>query len=309
MEDDETVHSQSYGSPDSPPEEPCEPEEPQCPPTDAKRGTLYVLMHGLICLVDVGKLGFLAYVIDVGEDHKYLLGEWLVEKELPKVEEAYQNRLQLVGVTPGCATFDENFHAILRMTQAPTGEEVPIRAIITLPRPKEIDYGVQGTLEATALQGNMSKFVAPPTHVSGLTIFVYDFVDFSQVGIVRESGSTFVECPEPAGKDDEPKVSVLHIYNEPTEVQPSQHNLDEFNQSLTLLGATDIRMVNASVATEPDDGDEQGLLFGESATLDQRAEQVSILIRSLRRGIIPDSGDVGGGAGGPVCGGAQGTVI
>jgi hypothetical protein len=281
---------------------------PPCPPLGAVPGTLYLLMHGLVCLVDVGKLGFLAYLIDVGEDHKYLTGEWLIEKEIPAAEEEYENRLQLVGVTPGCATLSTKFHAILRMRQAPVGNEVPMRAIITLPRPKCIYYGVQGKLQDTALTGNLSKFLAKPTTVSGLTIFTYDFVDFKQVAIVKENGAVFVECPKPSGKEGDPKVSVFHIYDEPAEVLPTEHNLREFNLSLKLLDADGIELVNASVAPQTDDFTLPGLLFGETETLDLRPDRVSTLIRALRKGKIPDSSGSGGGAGGPVCGGAQGTV-
>lgn len=270
---------------------------------------LYVLFHGLICLVDVGKLGFIAHLIDMGRDHKYLAGEWLIEREFP---EKQLTRLQLVGVTPGHGPhghLDPALNAIVRVSKAPAGNEAPLRAIITLPRPERITHGVQGTLQDTALDGNMSKFSTRPTIVSGLTIFEYKFDKFEDVGLVYEDGTSFVDCPKPAGPPHSKCVSVFHVYDEPPRTMPDQHHLDEFNLSLQLLSAGDISLNNASVASEPNDNLPDGLIRGETSTLDERPKDVSALLALIRRGKFPKAGGAGGGAGGPVCGGVHGTTV
>src|SRR5258708_7968312 len=45
---------------------------------------LYVVLHGLITLVDVGRDGFLAYLLYRDDEHVYLYGDWLFEKEIPQ---------------------------------------------------------------------------------------------------------------------------------------------------------------------------------------------------------------------------------
>jgi len=47
---------------------------------DTTENVLYVILHGLISLVDVGDAGFNAYMFDMGTDHRYLYGTFRIEK-------------------------------------------------------------------------------------------------------------------------------------------------------------------------------------------------------------------------------------
>src|SRR5436305_11028184 len=116
--------------------------------------TLYVFLHGLITLVDVGKLGFLAYMLDVGDDHRYLCGNWLLEREVkanppqsypilmdevkaspsqPPIRmdevkaippQPYPTRMQLVGVHAGHAKLDEGLNFIVKLSAQPNSPEI-----------------------------------------------------------------------------------------------------------------------------------------------------------------------------------------
>ena len=63
---------------------PGKPTKQAAPKKKRVENVLYVVLHGLITLIDVKRKGFIAHVLDIGDDHKYLLGEWLQEQDIPE---------------------------------------------------------------------------------------------------------------------------------------------------------------------------------------------------------------------------------
>ena len=271
--------------------------------------TLYVFLHGLICLVDVGKLGFLGYMLDVGEDHKYLCGNWLLEREVRQRPTRSPLRMQLVGVYPGEARLDEGLNFIVKLAAHPNASDIPSRAIITLPRPKHIYYFNQGAVHHTSCQGNTGRFSKFPTVVSGLRVFEYRFRNYSDVALVDDYGKCIWECPPPASiKDVHRLVATMHIYDEPQEEVPAGHNLHEFNTSLKFLGVEDVELLDSNTDPRINDLILPGALPGETSTLDSRDPDVLQLLFQARRNELFVARDAGSGGGGPVCGGANATM-
>ncbi|HKR85755.1 MAG TPA: hypothetical protein VJS37_16470 [Terriglobales bacterium] len=273
--------------------------------------TVYVFLHGLICLIDVGKLGFVAHMLDVGDAHKYLCGNWLLERDIkaPRIGRA-PVRMQLVGVEPGNARLDEGLNFIVKLSSPPNYPQTPVRAIITLPRPRHIYHFNQGGIRETSCTENFkSRFIRFPTVVSGLRVFEYRFRDFTNVALTDEYGRCVWDCPPPAPIPEIRRVvSTLHIYDEPAEELPASHNLQEFNTSLKFLGVLDCELLDSNTDAKINDLILPGVLPGETSTLDSRDPAVLQLLFQARRNELFEGLEVGGGAGGPVCGGVNGIV-
>ena len=270
--------------------------------------TLFVFLHGLITLVDVGKLGFLGYMLDVGDDHRYLCGNWLLEREVKVVPpQIYPIRMQLVGVHPGHAKLDEGLNFVVKLSAQPNSPDIPLRAIITLPRPRKIHYFNQGAVRGVACHGNTSRFSKFPTIVSGLRVFEYRFDNYRDVALVNDHGQCIWECakPAPTGKKN---VATVHLYDEPQEGLAGDHNLREFNLSLKFLGVSDIDLRDSSSEPQMNDLILPGVLAGETSTLDERDPAVLRLLFQARRHKLFDFSDAGGGGGTQVCGGVNGTL-
>jgi hypothetical protein len=272
--------------------------------------TVYVFLHGLICLIDIGKAGFLAHMLDVGDVHKYICGNWLLERDIRvhRISKA-PVRMQLVGVEPGNARLDEGLNFIVKLSAVPNPYPVPLRAIITLPRPRHIYYFNQGAVSHTSCQGNVSRFTRFPTVVSGLRVFEYRFSDYTKVALTNEYGRSIWDCPPPAPIPEIGRVvSTQHIYDEPQEEVPAGHNLQEFNNSLAFLGVQDCQLLDSNTEPKINDLILPGALPGETSTLDSRDPDVLQLLFQARRRELFEALDVGSGGGGPVCGGANGVL-
>jgi hypothetical protein len=272
--------------------------------------TVYVFLHGLICLIDVGKLGFVAHMLDVGDQHKYLCGNWLLERDIPPPQIGRAPvRMQLVGVEPGNARLDEGLNFIVKLSAHPNSP-IPVRAIITLPRPRHIYHFNQGGVRETSCNENFkSRFIRFPTVVSGLRVFEYRFSDSTNVAVTDEYGRSVWDCPPPAPIPEIRRVvSTLHIYDEPPEELAASHNLQEFNTSLKFLGVQDCELLDSNTDPRINDLILPGVLPGETSTLDSRDSDVLELLFQARRNELFEGVEVGGGAGGPVCGGANGIV-
>ena len=271
--------------------------------------TLYVFLHGLICLVDVGKLGFLGYMLDVGKDHKYLCGNWLLEKEVKEQNGCSPLQMQLVGVQAGEAKLDEGLNFIVRLSAHPNPSQVPLRAVITLPRPKHIYHFNQGEVRHTSCSGETSRFSRFPTIVSGLRVFEYRFENYRNVALLDNYGHCVWECPPPAHVEDLRRVvATVHIYDEPEKEVPAEHNLQEFNTSLQFLGVNTVTLLDSNTIPKVNDLILPGVLPGETSTLDERDPDVLKMIFQVRRGELFEARDAGSGGGSPVCGGANGTM-
>jgi hypothetical protein len=214
-----------------------------------------------------------------------------------------------------------------------------VRAAIGLPRPRKIHHFILGDLAPGALAGDTGSLVEVPTQISGIRVFEYGFSNSSQVRLQAGPNNVLWQCPKPAPVLNT-SVAVLHIYNEPGEEMPHQqaadHNLQEFNRTLSYLGAKLTLKVPGKVRSQNSISLPDGLLFDEVAALDRRHCFAVKLIHDLRQvinfnteielsksektlisenfrklltelfGIIRGGG--GGGTGSQVCGGANALV-
>jgi hypothetical protein len=277
---------------------------------------LYVFLHGLICLVDLGKPGFMAYLLDVGTEHKYLCGDWLLERDID-LSEGYPKEFELVGVQPGEADpLDPGLNAVIRLSTLPKPDS-SVRAVIKLPRPFDIDHFVRGQLQPTALQGDLTRFDSKPVFISGLRVFTYHITSADDVRIVGDDQEPLWVCPDLVPVDDPSapgttvNVAVVHIYNEPPLplTDANQHTLDEFNQSLKFLSATGVTLVNSATLPQSNNQVLAGLLPGETTTLDDRLLDGQKLLAIARQNARNPGSGAGGGGGSQVCTGANGTIF
>jgi len=269
--------------------------------------------------------GFDAYLPDMGNEHKYLCGDWLLEREIGTAE--YPIEVSLTGVNTGSDVLDSFLNPLVRLPKSftPDTATVKLKAIFHLPRPNRITPYVQGKLQPDAFTGDTPKFDRQPTYVAGLRVFEYTFSDYNSVLISdQSSGKVLWQCPEPATLPAQNlKVASVHIYNEPGEPlsNPADHATREFNLSLKFLRA-DITLINsATIPLDPELPDREGFLPGETSTLDSRSVTALKLLTAARQGqsttvtnpkpgTNPTPGTDAGGAGGSqVCGGANGLVI
>jgi hypothetical protein len=262
-----------------------------CPPNHI----LYVIMHGLICLVDEGPGGgFIAYLNDMGSEHKYFCGDFLAEKEIPVTGTGYAQYLELVNVAGNINgnTLDPSQNAVVNLPYAPEST-ANIRAAIGLPRPLDICHFIQGTLAPKAFAGNIKRLVKPPQTITGIRVFQYSFSDYHCVRLQDGPHNIIWECPKPVcikDKDGNPlHIAVLHIYNEPLEEMPhpqaAEHNLREFNQTLSYLGAPDLQLKIPGHVITPSSTSPHPLLAvlpEEVSALDHRHAYIVSLIPHFR---------------------------
>jgi len=272
---------------------------------------LYVVLHGLISLVDVGGSGFIAYALEMGDDHRYLYGNWLTEHEIPQRQQGAQPLIaELTGVDPGTATLDTSKDVILKSVTAPDVDHQDVRAVFRLPRPLKIHYLVPGKLPAGNLQGDVNRVVGKPTALSGLRVFEYTFAESGKVHLTQASGTTPLWlCPGPVPvKSQNFKLSVLHIYDQPGEelLGHLKHTKDEFKKSAAFLGA-DLSLDQAVKTTTDPIIPLPGMLMGETVCLSRREDAVLNILATDREGVAPNPG-TGGCSGTGVCAacGAQG---
>lgn len=275
---------------------------------------LYVVLHGLISLVDSGKNGFKAYILDMGDEHEYLYGNWLVEDTIPLRSKGQAPlRAALQGVSAGKAKLDTKFNLVVAIKNLPGDNDPSLRAVIDLPRPKTIHHFISGSIASYAITGSTSAIgmiVDEPGQVSGVRVLEYEFEEQGKVILVPDLGTPLWSCPQLASVKDR-NIAVLHVYNEPGDPLPNAraHSIAEFNQSAAFLGVQ-IALAKAAQMLLPAQGQISipGLLPGETAALDQRKTRVINMVRDDRTKTpaIDDPG--GGGTGGQICSAVNGLV-
>src|SRR5205809_5318602 len=157
---------------------------------------LHVVMHGSICLVDIGKDGFIAYLLEMGSEHSYLYGDWLTENEFPHRElDGDPVQAQLINVPTGQDSLKSSTNAIVTIKKAPSVTDPYARAIIRLPRPDAIYDCQSEPLDKQSIQGN--GLVIHPKMLSDTRVFQYKFTDptqFSRVSLAFDNGEHWI-CP------------------------------------------------------------------------------------------------------------------
>jgi hypothetical protein len=289
-----------------------------------KENILYVVLHGLITLIDIKEKGFLAHLLDIGDDHKYLLGHWLEEADIPKRKKgADPLRATLTNVDTGAAQLNPDLNAVFKLEGLPNDKASDVRAVLRLPRPRSIHNFVSGKLPPGALAGDTTRLVQVPSKISGTTVFEYTFQNVDPV-LTSDSGLSLWTKPAlaivkdpspPATPTRELSVAALHVYDEPGIRLPGdelqnlpQHNRREFKLSSVFLNS-DLVLVKDTGTPEQEAALSVplGLLMGEVLHLDERLDFVLPMVISDREGDILAK-PVGGGSSGPVCGGMHATM-
>src|ERR1051326_419568 len=221
---------------------------------DPPQNVLYVVLHGLVSLVEIPGQGFRAYLFDMGSEHRCLCGDFFAEEPIDYDTAPF---CQLKGnFRPGNATLDANLNAVLKLAKAPDFSNGEVVSTIDFPTPSEIIPFIVGTLNQGDLIDPANELKQMPKFLSGIRIFKYllkDVNDFQGVRMATGLRDSIWVCPIP---NNLPKpnmnVAVLHVYNEPPDTlvpaQAAQHNKDEFNRSVTLCGKK-VQMINPAVVT------------------------------------------------------------
>jgi hypothetical protein len=277
---------------------------------------LYVFLHGLISLVDIGT-GFLAFALDMQDQHRYLFGNWLTEDEIPaRSKKGQPFTAELVGVDAGKALLDSDQNVIVEIDKVPKPDHKDVRAVFKLPRPAVIHHFIPGNLAANGLKGK-GKVQGKPVALSSIRIFEYTFSgDPKQVQLIPAPGAEFLwQCEglQPVNGTNK-RVGVLHIYDQPGTDMNKAHNINEFNKSAVFLG-TDLSL-KAAVAVTPTTSAAvaaklpPGLILAETGCLSHREEEVFEILAPLRRNSGSPSVGTGGcpGSGG-VCAGCNAVLV
>jgi hypothetical protein len=288
--------------------------------SSVEENVLYVVIHGLVTLIDVKEKGFLAHMLEIGDEHEYLLGDWLEEAAIPERKTGKEPlRATLTQVDSGPAQLDPGQNAVLKLNSVPADTSSNVRAVLRLPRPRKIYNFVRGKLRANALNGDLSRLVRTPNEISGVAVFEYTFQDKERVALVTDSGTgiwkpkglAFVSVP---GGDL--AVAVLHVYDEPgirlrgdAIEDMAGHNRREFKLSSEFL-ASNLELVKD---TETPflllkDDVPPGLLPGEVTNLDERDQSVFAIVLGLRQGNASGAA-AGGGSAGPICAGMHAQLM
>jgi len=281
---------------------------------------LYVVLHGLICLVEDPAKDFTGYLIDRGNEHVYMAGNFGKEKTIPnkdKDKNIPPRVLTLKNVTPGAKALNPTLNAVLKKA-VPTSGQVFEQSSIVLPHPADILHFVCGAVinGLTLIDPDIELQKGPPFVISGTRVFQYTFDDFNKVQLLDQDGSVFWQCPQPTPVDNL-AVAVLEVYNEPPHDMGSSaaaHNKKEFNDSLLFMQAKKVELVIPGLFPLDVDSLPPGLTEDQVCSLDVRplvtanlntepAKQTHEIRFILRYG-----NNKGGGGGTQVCGGANGIL-
>jgi hypothetical protein len=293
-----------------------------------KENVLYVIFHGLIGLVDVGDAGFNAYIFEMGTDHRYLFGNWLVESD--SLEQNHAPAILTLGSVLGAVKDPANnvlnpkFNLVIQLSP-PAPTNLPgARAVIHLPRPRRIYYYTCGEVLSGSIQGDPSRLVNKvfPSIISETRVFEYSFLDSAKPQLLAGDppGGPPLWTPDVLAEMSNRKVATLHFYNEPDQIMDDdtaeQHARAEFLLSTALLGVP-MKLTQASPREFPEPPDnpqpdikDLGILRREVTPLDGRSEALLGLQFLARCGKPrPEPPQKPGGGGGPICGGGNAQVI
>lgn len=206
----------------------------------------YVAFHGLVSLVEGPGDEFHAYALNMGGDHQYRLGNWLLEAALPR---GFSAVLRGVNASPKEAgnSLDPALTPTILVKELPPAGDERIWASLTLPRPRRIHYLGLGE----AVFSSSANLISAATKVCGLTVFEYALdTAFEHIALASANGleiywKSFSFTEFPNGK----KVATLHLIDSPP-AQPvsATHSVDEFALSTSLFGQPAVQL-----ASEPQD--------------------------------------------------------
>ena len=272
------------------------------PPADNR---FYVAFHGLVTLVEGPGDEFHAYALNIGGDHQYQLGNWLLETDLPR---GFRAVLRGVSASPKAAgnSLDATLTPTILVPAPPPANDKRIWASLTLPRPRKIHYLRLGD----AVVSNPAKLISPATKVCGLTVFEYAVTaPFASIELTSSDGlksywknTSFTTFPNQA------KVATLHLIDSPpAQAVSATHSQDEFNLSTDLLGEPTILLTAnpTDLLQQPDLPD--GLSALELTPLKVRPALVDRLVDFVRTARFSGSQPLNGGCE-SCCSAANGRV-
>jgi hypothetical protein len=275
-------------------------------------------------------------MLDMGDAHAYLYGDWLFEKEVPSRDigqDPWDVSLQLTPdvaagsppLVPGTNDLDPSKNVIFNLPSKPYTSDQSVRAILHLPRPQKIHYAISGCILSTALKGtkeDIAKLKQIPDRIFAVRIFQYCVNDLRDALLVPTNsddlGLNDLELilwqpPQKIVEIGSKKIAILHIYDEPAEssdiAQDREHSLAEFNKSLQQFLKIEVELTDVSTPDNCDDPLPEllGLLPEELRPLDERKQDVLALLNENRGGSAREIPS--GGSGGPVCSGAHASIL
>jgi hypothetical protein len=302
---------------------------------------LYVIFHGLVSLVDIGAAGFNAYMFDMGTDHRYLFGTWLIEDDIP--EPSNDTNLGpliltldsvIAGVLdPPNNVLDPDLNLVIQLDAPLPLNLSGARAVVRLPRPRRIYYYTCGDVpSSTTIQGDLSKLIVknvPPSIISETRVFEYTFGGSQKPQLLAGDppAGDPLWSPDVLATVGNRNVATLHFYDEPGEPfdddsVAQQHARAEFLLSTAILGVP-LRLTQPSSVDhlEPPVPPHKpqptrqtlGILKREVTPLDERNEALLDLQYFKRsdppKERKPPATTTTGGGGGPICGGGNAQVV
>jgi hypothetical protein len=270
---------------------------------NAPPALLYVVLHGLISLVDHGDhTSLTGYLIDMGSDHRYMAGTWLNEQPITS-----GSHLQLlIPGTAGGAELNPTQNPVLRASMLTSAlKSFLVHSVVDLPRPDEILYFTKGQLSAGSLQGDTSVITGAPQFLAGTKILKYRIAGPNFIRLT--AGPPLWNCPALSQIPDAAnpantavQLAVLHIYNQPVELVDAAHNVLEFNRASAFLG-TKIQLAIGIPAPQMDAQPPLGMLEDELKCLAHREISVVRIVDHLRTTRALGPGQAGG-CGSELCG-------
>lgn len=253
------------------------------PPQSGEK-LLYVVLHGLISIVET-KEKFLLYLLDMGDDHRYIGGSWLAEKPVAKSAHAV-----LSGVDAGTAVLDRKANPVVRVTVPPALDTKGVFGIIEAPRPRKLYSLDRGAIKITAGAENL---LDTPETLSGIRVLEYavsgefDDVKVDGTGFHWAPGSNFTRFSNTS------QLATLHIYDMPGKEVGPNHHVDEFALSSAVLGSPIAIDEMVIVHAEDPANRPPGMSKLELTPLDARDEEISdILVDFIRTAVWEPQGAV-----------------
>jgi len=201
---------------------------------------LYVFTHGLICLVE-DKTRLLGLVVDMGGDHSYRVGDWLVETPIEQHSE-----MRLTGVERGEAGLDASKVTVVQRPIDPSRRPF---AEIDFPKPSALRSLRRTKIPADLVSGSGLPHLQAAAKdsetftIAAVHILEYDFKELSDV---------FLEGADwgPPTVFREGRVATLHFFAEPEVFKRSthtisDHNISEFHEAARLFSDFEIEIKNA----------------------------------------------------------------
>jgi hypothetical protein len=221
-------------------------------------GKLNVILHGLFAF-DQEEDGIVAYIPNLGSEHVYKAGKWLVETNLEE-----HAKLSLEGVTPNGSKEnrilkDNNFVLGDVPVSASATDCHCIYATIKLPYPPSPIASLRRQIiPADAVGGDDKKKVVVTQELKSATVQVltYDFTSDAELRLGDHPWEPVLQ-PVLQGVNSVNYVN-LHVFSEPERNSSDEHLRHSFRACVGLFVGVDLTL--KGLAKPPDLDAERGLI-------------------------------------------------